>query len=40
MTMTESKKPQDVLHQLVEQMDTYQAELVLSFIKTLFDLPD
>lgn len=38
--MTEAKKPQDELHQLIEQMDSHQAELVLSFIKTLFDLPD
>lgn len=41
--MTEAKKletPQDELHQLIEQMDSHQAELVLSFIKTLFGLPD
>lgn len=28
------------LHHLIEQMNEYQAELVLSFIKTLFGLPD
>lgn len=28
------------LHQLIEQMNEYQAELVLSFIKTLFGLSD
>lgn len=28
------------LHQLIDQMDAYQAELVLSFIKTLFGLSD
>lgn len=41
--MTEAQKletPQDELHQLIERMDSYQAELVLSFIKTLFGLPD
>lgn len=41
--MTEAQTletPQDKLHQLIEQMDSYQAELVLSFIKNLFDLPD
>lgn len=31
---------QNELHQLIEQMNEYQAELVLSFIKTLFGLPD
>lgn len=28
------------LHQLTDQMNEYQAELVLSFIKTLFGLSD
>lgn len=43
--MTEAEKPetlthQEELHQLIEQMNEYQAELVLSFIKNLFGLPD
>lgn len=38
--MTEAKKPQDELHRLIEQMDSHQTELVLSFIKTLFGLSD
>ena len=29
---------QNELHQLTDQMNEYQAELVLSFIKTLFGL--
>lgn len=28
------------LHQLIDKMNEYQAELVLSFIKTLFGLAD
>ena len=31
---------QQELHQLIDKMDDYQAELVLSFIKTLFGLSD
>lgn len=31
---------QNELHQLIENMSEYQAELVLSFIKTLFGLSD
>ena len=31
---------QNELHKLIEQMDQNQAELVLSFIKTLFGLSD
>lgn len=43
--MTEAEKTetltyQEELHQLIEQMNEYQAELVLSFIKNLFGLPD
>lgn len=43
--MTEAEKIetltyQEELHQLIEQMNEYQAELVLSFIKTLFSIPD
>ena len=32
--------PQDQLHKYVDIMDDYQARLVLSFIKTLFNLAD
>lgn len=31
---------QEELYKLIEQMNEYQAELVLSFIKNLFGLPD
>lgn len=31
---------QEQLHQLAEKMSEYQAELVVSFIKTLFGLQD
>lgn len=37
---TEPLTHQEELHQLIEQMNDYQAELVLSFIKNLFGLPD
>lgn len=32
--------PQEKLHQYIDSMDDYQAKLVLSFIKTLFNLAD
>lgn len=32
--------PQDLLHEYIDIMDDYQARLVLSFIKTLFNLAD
>ena len=32
--------PQEQLHKYIEIMDDYQARLVLSFIKTLFNLAD
>ena len=32
--------PQETLHRYIESMDEYQARLVLSFIKTLFNLSD
>lgn len=32
--------PQETLHRYIEEMDDYQARLVLSFIKTLFNLAD
>ena len=32
--------PQEQLHKYIEVMDDYQARLVLSFIKTLFNLAD
>ena len=31
---------QHELHTLIDKMSDYQAELVLSFVKTLFDLKD
>lgn len=31
---------QNELHTLIDKMDDYQAELVLSFVKTLFDIED
>ena len=31
---------QNELHKLIDKMNEYQAELVLSFIKTLFGLSD
>lgn len=32
--------PQEALHRYIESMDEYQARLVLSFIKNLFNLAD
>lgn len=32
--------PQAMLHQYIDEMDDYQARLVLSFIKRLFNLSD
>lgn len=32
--------PQETLHKYVDLMDDYQARLVLSFIKNLFNLAD
>lgn len=32
--------PQEVLHRYIDEMDEYQARLVLSFVKTLFNLAD
>ena len=32
--------PQEQLHKYIELMDDYQARLVLSFVKTLFNLAD
>lgn len=32
--------PQEKLRQYIDSMDDYQAKLVLSFIKTLFNLAD
>lgn len=44
MQHTENTTPttstNDELHKYIEKMDDYQARLVLSFIKTLFNLPD
>lgn len=32
--------PQETLHKYIDDMDEYQARLVLSFVKTLFNLAD
>lgn len=32
--------PHEALHNYIDNMDEYQARLVLSFIKTLFNLAD
>ena len=32
--------PQEQLHKYIDEMDDYQARLVLSFIKNLFNLAD
>lgn len=32
--------PQEMLHKYIDEMDDYQVRLVLSFIKTLFNLAD
>lgn len=31
---------QDKLHQYIDEMDSYQLELIYSFIKTLFNIDD
>lgn len=36
----QEETPQEKLHQYIDEMDDYQARLVLSFIKTLFNLAD
>lgn len=44
MQHAENTAPADLLkeelHQYIDEMDDYQARLVLSFIKTLFNLSD
>lgn len=32
--------PQELLHKYIDEMDDFQIRLVLSFIKTLFNLSD
>lgn len=39
-TMKTLETYQNELHRLIDNMNEYQAELVLSFIKTLFGLSD
>lgn len=36
----QEETPQEMLHRYIDEMDDYQARLVLSFIKTLFNLAD
>lgn len=38
--LLKEETPQETLHKYIEEMDDYQARLVLSFIKTLFNLAD
>lgn len=38
--LLKEEPPQELLHKYIDLMDDYQARLVLSFIKTLFDLAD
>jgi hypothetical protein len=38
--LLQEETPQEQLHEYIEQMDEYQARLVLSFIKNLFNLAD
>ena len=39
-TAETAETPKNELHQLIDKMNEYQAELVLSFIKNLFGLSD
>lgn len=36
----QEETPQETLHKYTDEMSDYQARLVLSFIKTLFNLAD
>lgn len=36
----QEETPQETLRRYIDEMDDYQARLVLSFIKTLFNLAD
>lgn len=38
--LLQEETPQEQLQKYIEEMDEYQARLVLSFIKTLFNLAD
>lgn len=38
--LLEEETPQETLHKYIDEMDDYQARLVLSFIKSLFNLAD
>jgi hypothetical protein len=38
--LLKDETPQEQLHRYTDEMDDYQARLVLSFIKTLFNLAD
>lgn len=38
--LLKEETPQEQLHKYIDEMDEYQARLVLSFIKNLFNLAD
>ena len=38
--LLEEETPQEQLQKYINEMDDYQARLVLSFVKTLFNLAD
>lgn len=38
--LLKEETPQETLQKYIDEMDDYQARLVLSFIKTLFNLAD
>lgn len=38
--LLQEETPQEMLHKYIDIMDEYQVRLVLSFIKTLFNLAD
>ena len=38
--LLQEETPQETLQKYIEEMDDYQARLVLSFIKNLFNLAD
>lgn len=38
--LLKEETPQEQLHKYIEMMDDYQVRLVLSFIKSLFNLAD
>lgn len=38
--LLKEETPQEQLHKYINEMDDYQARLVLSFVKTLFQISD